>query len=94
MVMALHLNMTLVTQNADRSVGWRTSQFIPSWLKLTQGQRVLGTVQEYHIPLAQWPEQQLYTKKLGDNQQLFSEEQVQNLIEKGLHSRYSCPRYT
>ena len=50
MVMALHLNMTLVTQNADRSVGWRISQFIPNWLKLTQGQWVLGTVQGYHIP--------------------------------------------
>ena len=49
MVMALHLNMTLVTQNADRSVGWGTSQFIPNWLKLTQSQWVLGTVQGYHI---------------------------------------------
>ena len=28
--MALHLDMTLVTQNANRRVGGRTSQFIPN----------------------------------------------------------------
>ena len=51
--MALHLDMTLVTQNANRPVGGRTSQFIPNWHKLTQDQWVLDTVQGYHLPLAQ-----------------------------------------
>ena len=80
--MALHLDMTLVTQNADRPVGGRTSQFIPNWHKLTQDQWVLVTVQGYHLRLAQWPDQQLYTKKAGDNQQLVLELEVQKLIEK------------
>ena len=81
--MALHLDITLVTQNADRLVGGRTSQFIPNWHKLTQDQWVLITVQGYHLRLAQWPDQQLYTKEAGDNQQLVSEVEVQKLVEKG-----------
>ena len=81
--MALHLDMTLVTQNADRPVGGSTSQFIPNWHKLTQDQWVLDTVQGYHLSLSQWPDQQLYTKKAGDNQQLVLEVEVQKLVEKG-----------
>ena len=49
---AFHLDMILVTQNADT-----TSQFIPNWHKLTQDQWVLATVQGYHLPLSQWPDQ-------------------------------------
>ena len=74
--------MTLVTQKTDRLVGGRTSQFIPNWHKLTQDQWVLVTIQGYQLPLAQWPDKNLFAKKSGDSQQLVSEEEVQKLVEK------------
>ena len=85
--MDLQLDMTLVTQNADRPVGGRTSQFMPNWHKLTQDQWVLATIQGYQLPLAQWPDQNLFARKSGDSQQLVLEEELQKLIEKGAAQR-------